>query len=191
MYLLQSAAVTKKFTFGSAGLTIGIQLSKAGGAYADPSAGSSNLTDAGGGVYTFALTTTDTDTLGTLTYSLVESSTQVSPLTGDIEDDVVAALPSAKDLITLTRAYQNVQGVTARTIRCWRRSSPRSATPSRSICRRDFVDRLRRAVQRQRRPPPAAAAVPDPERAERALPAGDGAQDHQHHRPPTSRPAFR
>jgi hypothetical protein len=106
--LLQSTAVLKTFTFPAAGHTISIQLSKAGGTYGNPSVGASNLTDATGGTYTFQLSATDTNTLGLLTYSLVDGGNQVAPLTGDIEDLVVSSLAKTKDLITLDRAKQDL-----------------------------------------------------------------------------------
>ena len=89
MFLDPNTAFTREFQLGTTGLAPTIQISKAGGALSDPSAGPSSLTEIGGGLYKFDLTADDTDTLGSLGYSLVDSGT----IYGHIVDRVVS-IPS-------------------------------------------------------------------------------------------------
>lgn len=72
------------------GLTIAIQISKGGAAFADPHAGPSNLTEIALGFYKFALAPQDTDTKGCLGYSLTWGGPGF--FDGDV-DQVVTALP--------------------------------------------------------------------------------------------------
>ncbi len=70
MLIQQGSTHKRLFFLGSSGLTPSIQISRDGGAFADPSAGPSNATELSGGWYYFALSTVDTGTLGELAYLL-------------------------------------------------------------------------------------------------------------------------
>lgn len=139
--LRQSTAITKSWTFSAAGHTIAIQLSKAGGAFANPSVGASNLTDAGAGVYTFNLTTTDTNTLGQLTYSFVDTATAVAPVSGDVDDEVVASLANAKDLVTLATVYQLLPSLTTTSDTLLSTLITAASVGIAKYCRRDFYSK--------------------------------------------------
>ena len=89
-----STAYTRVFNLGTTGLTVSIQLSKNGGALANPSAGASNLTAIGDGLYSYALSTTDTNTSGSLAYGLVNSATSLPPSTSDDLVDQVGYIGS-------------------------------------------------------------------------------------------------
>ncbi len=91
MLLKQSAAFVRVFKLPTAGLTVNIQLSKAGAALADPNAGASTLTELGRGLYKFSLATQDTNTIGSLGYALTDDATNLTIYdTGDDTDQVGA-----------------------------------------------------------------------------------------------------
>lgn len=93
--LKQGVAATRIFAITAGiGLTINIKLSKNGAVLANPAAGSSNLTEIGGGLYKFGLGTGDVDTLGKLAYALTDAATNLVVYTNpDCCDDVFVALP--------------------------------------------------------------------------------------------------
>jgi len=94
MGLLKLAtARTRMFFLPATGLTVSIQLSKAGAAFANPSAGASNLTEVGSRWYSFTLGAADTSSLGTLAYRLHDGSSVIAPSAGECQDEVVAELP--------------------------------------------------------------------------------------------------
>jgi hypothetical protein len=66
---------TREFAIGIVGLTINIQISKAGGVLADPNVGASTLTEIGRGLYKFDLEAEDVDTKGSLGYALTDDAT--------------------------------------------------------------------------------------------------------------------
>lgn len=111
--LLQSTAILKTWTFTATGHTIAVTISKAGGAFANPAAGAVNLTDNGDNTYSMQLAAADVGTLGQLTYKFVDTGTVIAPVSGDIDDEVVASLANAKDLITLSRAFQQLPSLTS------------------------------------------------------------------------------
>lgn len=83
------------------GATLAVKLSKAGSAFADPSAGASNATEVANGWYKYSLSTTDTNTLGDLVVRLTGTGTDDSERILQVEDI---------GSITLTEAYPAITG---------------------------------------------------------------------------------
>lgn len=65
-------------TSDGTGLTMAVKISKAGGAFGNPSAGAVNATELSNGWYTYSLSTTDTNTLGDLVVRLTGTNADAS-----------------------------------------------------------------------------------------------------------------
>ena len=103
-------------------LTMAVVISKAGGAFGNPSAGASNATEVSNGWYKFALSTTDTNTVGDLVVRLTGTSADDSERVLQVVDantGGLGALPAVAagsagcvmtTTSTLAEAYPGVGG---------------------------------------------------------------------------------